>query len=202
MRIRTLRGTPVSFPIRPYPPASHPCADLYWYIQTALPLFHPSSNTFLSRSLSLFLSSPTHPYVSSVSLFWNPQSPSSISGAATVRTRRSSDHLIFSRPLPFSHTHPYASSVFSFLQTLSGHPRWRCGVAGSLHGAAVNCRCLFPIPVPNSSSYYRHPGRPLAPYFALPSKVNNVCFREGRIYCIALQLSYSHCHKYGEIAWY
>ena len=65
MRIRTLRGTPVSFPIRPYPPASHPCADLYWYIQTALPLFHPSSNTFLSRSLSLFLSSPTHPYVTS-----------------------------------------------------------------------------------------------------------------------------------------
>lgn len=47
-------GTPVSsFPIQPYPPASHPCADRYWYIQSALPLFHPSSNPFLSRPLSL-----------------------------------------------------------------------------------------------------------------------------------------------------
>jgi hypothetical protein len=58
MRIRTLRGTPVSFPIRPYPPASHPCADLYWYIQTALPLFHPSSNPFLSRSAPSFSPAP------------------------------------------------------------------------------------------------------------------------------------------------
>lgn len=45
-----------------------------------LPLFHPSSNTFPSRSLSLFLPGPSR--ITCLSLFWNPQSPFSISGTA------------------------------------------------------------------------------------------------------------------------
>ena len=40
----------------------------------------------------------------------------------------------------------------------------------------------------------------LAHYFALPSKLNSVCFH--LLYSSAVQLSYSRCHKYGEIAWY
>jgi hypothetical protein len=53
MRIRTLRGTPVSFPFRlcPRPPSLAPSS--IGISNPPPPPFHPSSNTFLSRSLSL-----------------------------------------------------------------------------------------------------------------------------------------------------
>ncbi|KAI0271958.1 hypothetical protein BGY98DRAFT_1004388 [Russula aff. rugulosa BPL654] len=46
----------------PIPPASHPCAALIGISKPSLPLFHPSSNTFLSPS---FFPGPTHPYITS-----------------------------------------------------------------------------------------------------------------------------------------
>jgi hypothetical protein len=138
-------GTPVSsFPIQHYPPASHPCAA---HIGISNPPFLSSIPPVIPffRALSpSFIRTPPLTYLPLL----DSTVPLPHLRYRSVRTRRSSD---YSHHLPFTQydTHSCASSPSRRRSAASGHPMWR-GVAGSLV-PAINCRCLFPIPVPNSN---------------------------------------------------